>query len=174
MKSKLWIAVAVMLSLALSTGFGCAKKKAAAEAPAPAPVQKTEPAPKPATDDKALKEALAKAVAELAENRVYFDFDKFEIKPEFRPVLEKKAELLKKYSQIKVTIEGHCDERGTEEYNLALGERRAKAVAEYLVMLGVSSARIQTISYGEERPACTEHKEGCWSKNRRAEFVGVY
>lgn len=161
--SKLWLVVAVMLSLALVSGFGCAKKATDASAGA-ATAPKADP----------MKAELEKAVKELAANKIFFDFDKFDIKAEYRSALESKAAILKKYSQIKVVIEGHCDERGTNEYNLALGERRAKAVAEYLVKLGVPAGRLQTVSFGEERPACTDAKEACWSQNRRAEFAGMF
>ncbi|MBI5893854.1 MAG: peptidoglycan-associated lipoprotein Pal [Deltaproteobacteria bacterium] len=90
-----------------------------------------------------------------------------------KPVLEKDAEWLKKNPAVKIKIEGHCDERGSDEYNLALGDRRANSAKKYLANLGIDSNRISTISYGEEKPACKEANESCWSKNRRAEFVIV-
>jgi peptidoglycan-associated lipoprotein len=89
------------------------------------------------------------------------------ITSEDRDILQRQAAWLQKYSQVRVSIEGHCDERGTREFNLALGARRGNAVKEYLVSLGVSSARMDTISYGKERPMCTESNESCWSQNRR-------
>ena len=101
---------------------------------------------------------------------IYFAFDKWDLKPEARAGLEKKAAWLKVNPRYKVTIEGHCDERGTNEYNLALGERRAKAAVKYLNALGVATERMTSISYGEERPADPGHDEGAWAKNRRAEF----
>jgi peptidoglycan-associated lipoprotein len=85
--------------------------------------------------------------------------------------LKKKAEFLKTYSDVYTTIEGHCDERGTPEYNLALGERRAESAKSFLVDLGIEAYRISTVSYGEERPVCTEQTEDCWAKNRRDDFV---
>jgi peptidoglycan-associated lipoprotein len=100
----------------------------------------------------------------------YFDFDKADIRPEMRTVLQRNAEWLRRNPRVKVSIEGHCDERGTEEYNMALGQRRAEAAKNYLVSLGISSNRLSTISYGEERPADTGHSETAWAKNRRAEF----
>ena len=101
---------------------------------------------------------------------IQFDFDKYDIRPGDAKVLDGNATWLKGNDQL-VLIEGHCDERGTNEYNLALGERRAKATMNYLVSQGVQAARITIISYGEERPLCTEHNEACWAKNRRAHFL---
>lgn len=98
---------------------------------------------------------------------VHFDYDKYNITDEDRGVLQRQAQWLSKYPQIRVTVEGHCDERGTREYNLALGARRANAAKEYLVSLGVSSQRVDTISYGKERPICTESTEDCYAQNRR-------
>ena len=101
---------------------------------------------------------------------VFFDFDSYELKPEARDTLSNNAEWLKMNPDIQVQIEGHCDERGTEEYNLALGERRAAAVKDYLVSMGVDEGRLYTISYGEEVPANTGHDAAAWSENRRAQF----
>ena len=101
---------------------------------------------------------------------VYFDYDKSNIRPEFQPALEGVANWLAKYADRQLLIEGHCDERGTDEYNLALGERRALAVRRYLVALGVAAERLHTISYGEEKPVDPGHDESSWAKNRRAEF----
>jgi peptidoglycan-associated lipoprotein len=101
---------------------------------------------------------------------IYFDFDKYDIRPGDAKILDSNATWLKSNDNL-VLIEGHCDERGTNEYNLALGERRAKATMNYLVSQGVQAGRITIISYGEERPMCTEHNEACWAKNRRAHFL---
>jgi peptidoglycan-associated lipoprotein len=98
---------------------------------------------------------------------VHFEYDRYAVRGEDRDLLQRQAAWLQKYPQVRVTVEGHCDERGTREYNLALGARRANAVKEYLVSLGISSARVDTISYGKERPICTESNESCWSQNRR-------
>ena len=98
---------------------------------------------------------------------VYFDFDKFDLSPEARAQLDKQAAWLKQYPNITVTVEGNCDERGTREYNLALGERRATSAKNYLVALGVDPNRIQTISYGKERPAVLGSDEAAWAQNRR-------
>ena len=109
------------------------------------------------------------AVADLTD--VFFDFDKYDIRPSDAKTLDANATWLKSNPNHLVLIEGHCDERGTNEYNLALGERRAKSTMNYLVSQGVQANRITIISYGEERPQCTEHTESCWAKNRRAHFL---
>ena len=101
---------------------------------------------------------------------VFFDFDKYDIRPNDAKILDANAAWLKSNDNL-VLIEGHCDERGTNEYNLALGERRAKATMNYLVAQGVQASRITIISYGKERPTCTEHTESCWAQNRRAHFL---
>jgi len=101
---------------------------------------------------------------------VYFDFDRYNLKPEAKAALENNAEWIKANPDKKIQIEGHCDERGTEEYNLALGEKRATTTKAYLVSLGVNDNDIYTISYGEEKPVDTDHTQEAWAKNRRAEF----
>jgi OOP family OmpA-OmpF porin len=102
---------------------------------------------------------------------VYFDFDKYLIKPEGREAIKRNAEWLQKNADKKVVVEGNCDERGTNEYNMALGQRRADAAAKYLTDLGIGKDRVSTVSYGEEKPICKEANEACWSKNRRGDFV---
>ena len=102
---------------------------------------------------------------------VHFEYDKADIRPEGAKLLEENAKWLKSNARAQILVEGHADERGTNEYNLALGERRAKATRDYLVSLGVEAARISIISYGEERPACKESGENCWLRNRRAHFL---
>ncbi|MDH3519552.1 MAG: peptidoglycan-associated lipoprotein Pal [Myxococcales bacterium] len=134
--------------------------------PAPAPDTGSEwsEAPTPA------KPAPTPPSAKVNLQTVYFDFDRAEIREDARPVLRGNAKTLSSLTG-NVTIEGHCDERGSAEYNLALGERRANAVKRYLVDLGVSSARLRTVSFGEERPAVQGHDESAWRYNRRADFV---
>jgi peptidoglycan-associated lipoprotein len=136
---------------------------AAPSTPAPsatptAPAPTTRPSPKEFSSIAALKD-------------VFFDFDKYDIRPEDAKTLDANAAWLKTNADNLVLIEGHCDERGTNEYNLALGERRAKATMNYLVSQGVQANRITIISYGEERPVCNEKNESCWSKNRRGHFL---
>ena len=101
-------------------------------------------------------------------DRIFFDYDRNSLKPISKRILERQAVWLKKYSSVKITVEGHADERGTREYNLALGERRANSAKDYLVALGISTSRIRVISYGEERPEAVGSNKGAWSQNRRA------
>nr|VFJ66366.1 MAG: peptidoglycan-associated lipoprotein [Candidatus Kentron sp. FW] len=107
----------------------------------------------------------------LSRRVIYFDFDRSEIKPEYREILEAHAGYLANNAGVKVTLGGHCDERGTREYNLALGERRAKAVSRLIGTLGVSGDQLRTVSYGEEQPAEMGHNEFSWQKNRRVELI---
>jgi len=113
--------------------------------------------------------ALFRAVAALQE--IHFDFDKYDIRPDAARILDSSADWIKSNSEALILVEGHCDERGTDEYNLALGDRRAQATKNYLVAQGVAASRLTTISYGKERPVCTERTEACWAKNRRAFFM---
>jgi peptidoglycan-associated lipoprotein len=113
-------------------------------------------------------------VSELFEQNVkdvFFDLDKAELRDDARGVLTKDAEFLRSYPDVHISIEGHCDERGSTEYNLALGQSRAQASKNYLISLGISADRMETVSWGKERPFCTEHTEDCWQQNRRDHFV---
>ncbi len=102
---------------------------------------------------------------------VFFDYDEYDLKPEAQETLRQDAEYLRRFPQVSFILEGHCDERGTAEYNLALGDRRAQSAKNYLVSLGISASRLETISYGEERPFATGHDEASWAQNRRAHFT---
>jgi peptidoglycan-associated lipoprotein len=116
------------------------------------------------------------SMSELFEQNVkdaYFDFNKADIRSDARDALAKTAEFLRSYPQVRVTLEGHCDERGSTEYNIGLGERRAQAAKNYLISLGIGANRMDTVSWGKERPFCTEHTEECWQQNRRAHFVAA-
>lgn len=113
---------------------------------------------------------LARKIEQFQNENIYFDFDKSDLKPEAQAVLKDKAAFLRENPAYYVLIEGHCDNRGTEEYNLALGERRAGSARDFLLALGISSGRIKTISYGELRPADPRNNEAAWAKNRRDEF----
>ncbi len=124
--------------------------------------------------DKAKKEAAAMAAAILKELQIAdinFDFDKYNLKPEAQEILKKGAPAYLKYRDYKLVVEGHCDERGTSEYNLALGDKRATEAAKYLADLGIEKARIKTISYGKEMPLDKGNDEAAWAKNRRDHFV---
>jgi peptidoglycan-associated lipoprotein len=114
------------------------------------------------------------SVSDLFEQNVkdaYFELDKSDLRDEARAALTKDAEFLRSYPQVHVSIEGHCDERGSTEYNLGLGQRRAEAAKNYLISLGIPGDRMETTSWGKERPFCSEHDESCWQQNRRAHFV---
>lgn len=196
--SALYVAPLLALSLFL---VGCPKRPAtmAASAPAPgvtvAPPAPAAPAPAPATPAPPPAAPAPPPVAvapppggtptpappvpprpsEFMANAnlkdIFFDFDKYDIKPEAARILDANAAWLKANPRNLVLIEGHCDERGTAEYNLALGERRAKSTMNYLVGQGVPASTITVISYGKERPVCTEKTEACWAKNRRAHHL---
>src|SRR6266852_52742 len=140
-----------------SGGSADASARVTVNAPPPPPVA----APQPSLDELFLKEV----------RDAYFDYDKADIRPDARESLSKTADFLKNYPQLKVAIEGHCDERGSTEYNLGLGDRRASAVKQYVISLGISADRLSTVSYGKEKPFCTESKESCWQQNRRGHFV---
>lgn len=169
----------VLILVLIIFAVGCAKKyvketeepvrakpEAAVEAPKEVKVEEkiipreVAPTPVPQAQEPALelKDAL-------------FDYDKYDIRPDARAALDSAAAWLNKNKNINVLIEGHCDERGTNEYNLALGEKRATAARDYLIARGVASTKIKTLSYGEEKPICTEQNEACYQKNRRAHFV---
>jgi peptidoglycan-associated lipoprotein len=164
-------------------GAACSKTRAATAPPAPpapaptAPPTTTVAPEKPfeSTKPDATVEALPADVAEINRRHyledVFYEFDKAEIRDDQRGVLTKDADWLRKYPSIRFRIEGHCDERGTAQYNLALGERRANAAKEYLASLGIDASRMETVSYGKERPFDPGHDESAWSKNRRAHFL---
>jgi peptidoglycan-associated lipoprotein len=186
-KWLVWTVVPVLLAL-LS---GCPKKKpntppkdlnvetTTVAPPPPASTEDVRPPQTPTTADKTenplLSEDLQVVNDELRRRGfagdIYFNYDESNLSDEAREKLARNADVLKGQPQFQVTIEGHCDERGTSEYNLALGERRANAVRDYLGSLGVTPARMRTISYGKERPVCTQNEESCWSQNRRAHMV---
>ena len=141
------IAFVMALALVLAVSAGCAKK----------------------IDDNCIF-ACPSPLSTIESQKIFFDFDRFDIRNEYQDTLRAKADVLKRYSQINVMIEGHCDERGTEEYNMALGERRARAAYEYLLKLGVSPNQLQMIRYGKDRPAVAGNDEAAWAQNRRDEF----
>ena len=125
----------------------------------------------PSSTSSTLSESSPEWFAVNVGDRVFFGFDKYDLSGEARRTLELQSAWLKKYPQYKVVVEGHADERGTREYNLALGERRANSVKDYLVALGIDPSRVETISYGKERPVALGHDEESWAKNRRAVSV---
>jgi peptidoglycan-associated lipoprotein len=150
----------------------------AAPPPPPPPQQKPQPAPPPQTpprqpteDEIFAKLSVEQVNAQKPLATVLFDYDKADLTEATRSVLQKNAEWMRKWASTKVQVEGHADSRGTTEYNLALGERRAAAVKDYLVSLGISADRITIVSKGEEEPTCREEVETCWSQNRRGVFL---
>lgn len=179
--------VALTAALAFAVA-GCAKETPPQAAPPPPPpppaAPKTPPppppppAPKPAAAPAPLTEAdifakktLDQLNAERPLTDVFFDYDQWAVRDDSRAPLQANSEWLKKWSSTRITIEGHADARGSSEYNLALGSRRAAAVKEYLLTLGVADNRITVVSKGEEQPFCTDENEGCWRQNRRGHFV---
>jgi len=143
------------------------------EAPPPAPPPPPRAEPAPQVDEYArLKAMSAEEIEKMGLlGDIHFDLDKADIRESERPTLTKNADVLKRYDFLRITVEGHCDERGTVQYNLALGERRAKATLDYLTSLGVPAERLKTVSYGKEVPVCSESNEACWQRNRRAKFT---
>ena len=172
---RLFVLAAIMVMAA----FGCAEKKAVApvqqEVQPPAKAEEKK-APEKITEQQMAKVESTDIASKMDEIRgmfenIHFDYDKYVIRDDAKPVLKSVSDYLLKNSAHKALIEGHCDERGTSEYNLGLGDRRAKSAKDYLVSLGIPSARIETISYGKEKPLCNESTEECWAKNRRDQFV---
>ncbi len=184
MSKKSWMITILILCIALIM-TGCPKKTVVKEEPS----VKKEDTAKAEAERKATEAEKAKGEfdktlvakktpgieGEVFESSllkdVHFDFDKYDIRPADAAVLKENAALLKKYPKVKIQVEGHCDERGTVEYNLALGERRANSTRNYLVSIGLSPERISTISYGKERPLDPAHNEAAWAKNRRAHTI---
>lgn len=173
--TRRWIYTIGIAALAVTLiSTGCSRKTTPETDPRdrtqPPPVTTTEPAEDPNAAAEAERQRFERAMVDLREP-IYFDFDRSELRPEAREVLRGKAEVLRSFPEVRVRIEGHADERGTVEYNLALGERRADAARQFLIDLGLDSDRITTVSYGEERPAVEGQNEAAWSRNRRDEFV---
>ena len=168
--------ILILISLFLFTCLvGCPKKTGLKPAVEPTKTEskaetKDEITPEPLQDEDVMSES-----GDLSEKvdlkRIHFEFDKYRLTDEAKEILAENARVLRNNSKVRITIEGHCDERGTVEYNLALGERRAQAARDYLIELGVPANRIGIISYGKERPMEYEQNESAWSKNRRDEFV---
>lgn len=175
------------LAAALIVLAGCSHKKVAQAPLPPAPqpeVAKAAPPPEPPPKREEPKVVESKPVEPPPEVKVriedllakiqdvYFDYDKHSLRPDAESTLQSNAialrELLKQFPGYKLRIEGNCDERGSDEYNLALGDARAKTAQEFLVRLGLPADQLQTVSYGKEKPACSDHNEDCWQKNRRA------
>ncbi len=151
------------LSAALMVGACTTKQQAASAPPPPPPPMAAAPAPRAPG---ILPGSLQDFKVNVGDT-VHFAYNEYNIQDQDKSTLQKQATWLNKYPSVQIAVEGHADERGTREYNLALGARRANAVKEFLVSLGVSTSRLQTVSYGKERPICTESTEDCWAQNRR-------
>ncbi len=171
----------VISALVFLFAMNCKPKATVTPPPPPAvkeqpKIEKVEEAPavkKPELTEEEIymSKTLEQLNLEAPLKMIHFDFDRYFIRDDAKPVLESNAAWLKKFRTAKILIEGHCDERGTEEYNLALGEKRAKSTMDYLVSLGVSPDRIKIISYGKSQPLDPGHNEIAWQKNRRAQFL---
>lgn len=167
MKNFRMLHFVLMMALVVLLASGCAKKATedtTTEAPSSSSSQTTDPA----LTETAVKETAAATVADLT--RVHFDFDSYVLSGETRAALKQNGMVLKSAPMLKVKIEGHCDERGSDDYNLALGEQRAQATMDYLRSLGVSASQMSTVSMGELEPLDPASNEAAWAKNRRAEF----
>ncbi len=185
MRKNSWIALALVVLLpAMLFTVSCAKKQVETAEETAAPMEQAQP--DTSAEDAAAEQARLEAERLQAEQEeqqrmaaqdaflnedIYFEFDSSALLPMAQDVLAQKAQYMRAMSDMSVTIEGHCDERGTDAYNLALGERRAQSVKDYLVNLGIPASRLDTISYGEERPVDPGHNEEAWAKNRRAHFT---
>ncbi|MCZ4343528.1 peptidoglycan-associated lipoprotein Pal [Sphingomonadaceae bacterium G21617-S1] len=170
--ARLTMKIALVSALALSVA-ACSKKKVE-ELPPPPPTAAPAPtpeAPPPPPQTGPVPGSRADFISQAGSDTVYFGTDAYDVDAEDQATLTRQAQWLAKYPNVSVTIEGHCDERGTREYNLALGERRANAAKNFLVQAGVPASRLSVISYGKERPAATGSDEASWAQNRRAVTV---
>ena len=177
------IGLLMVFVFGLTIFSGCAEKQAVVKDEAVQEQKAATPQATPitVTDDEAAKKAQAAkderarknaaALADLNIQNIYFDYDKSTIRSDAREILKANTEIFTKNANAKIVIEGYCDERGTAEYNMALGERRAQETKQYLENLGINASRIETISYGEEKPLDPGHNEAAWAQNRRAQFL---
>ena len=175
-----WLVRTVLIGIASGFIMSCSTAKPPSEPPQVEQSQKTPVATKrlasaPVSQSSSMEQLQAgKPVGTSPSSPlkdIYFDFDRYDLRSDARETLKANAEWLKQNPAATVQIEGHCDERGTAEYNLALGAKRAQVAKDYLTTLGISAQRLSTISYGQELPVCTEHNEECWQKNRHDRFV---
>lgn len=188
-KSRAWIFGAIMLAMLLALGVSCAKKQVTMETQEMAADESQQSAEDEAArreaeearlreqrarearqrqDASSMSEAARKAAFE--DEEIHFDFDKYVLTPQAMMILDDKAAYLREHPRVRVLVEGHADDRGSNEYNLALGDRRANSAKNYLVKSGVAASRITSISYGEEQPLCMQQSESCWYRNRRGHF----
>ncbi len=169
----------LIAAIALAVLYGCSSQpakeqpKAGVEERQPTPAQPAQPqaAPRPVTPSAIQVNPLKDPNNILSKRSIYYDFDKDDIKPEFRPIIEAHAKYLASHKGAKMLIQGNCDERGSREYNLALGQRRADGVKRMLVLLGATDSQIEAVSLGEEKPRCEEKTEECYAQNRRSDML---
>ena len=159
---------ALFSALTLALLYGCASTPVEPEKPAEPSVQT--PAVPAAPPLAARPVQPAAPQIDLSKRSVFYDYDKYDIKDEFRPVLQAHGKYLAENRGKKMLIQGNCDERGSREYNIALGQRRAEGVKRMLVLMGATEGQVEPVSLGEEKPRCTDHNEGCWSQNRRSDM----
>ena len=177
MRKNLWIVLTVLaLSLTCVFAVSCQKKAVAVKKEPVLSAEEDEQVAPAANESEitlsGIRESESDKMSEVVlQEDIFFEFDKATLTPESREILIKNGEWLRINSDVVITIEGHCDERGTNEYNLALGERRADSVKTFLLDLGIDPSRLKTISFGEERPAALGHNETAWAQNRRAHFL---
>jgi len=171
-----------LLAIPMAFAAGCSSKPApvaASSAPAPAatpaptPVAETRPTPRPTPEPTETLPAVGDINKKGYLKDAFFDFDRYDIRADQRGPVTANAEWLRKWPTVKIRVEGHCDERGTAAYNMALGEKRASAVKEYLESMGIDASRVEIISYGKERPFDTGHDEAAWAQNRRGHLVAT-
>ncbi len=166
----------ILISIVLANLLvACASEKAkepeaVAPAPAPAPMVEEAPAPAPAPAPVVEVDPLNDPASILAKRSVFFPFDVSAVQEEDKPAVLAHAKYLSEHPDRTVRVQGNCDERGSNEYNLALGQRRAESVKKMLILGGASASQITTVSYGEEKPACSDHNESCWKQNRRGDI----
>ena len=158
---------ALLSALALALLYGCASQPVEPEGkpgvtPAPSPVTA-----RPVEQGDPLKDPNNV----LSKRSVFYDYDKSDIKDEYRPILQAHGQYLAEHRGTKMLVQGNCDERGSREYNIALGQRRAEGVKRTLVLMGATDSQVEAVSLGEEKPRCTDHNEGCWSQNRRGDML---
>ena len=169
---------ALFSALALALLYGCATQPADESKSAPGqatPGQKPSPGSavtaRPVQPPEAIGGALKDPGSALSKRSVFYELDKADIKEEYRPVLQAHGKYLAERRGTKMLVQGNCDERGSREYNIALGQRRAEGVKRMLMLMGASESQVESVSLGEEKPRCSDHSEGCWSQNRRSDML---
>jgi peptidoglycan-associated lipoprotein len=165
-------------ALAIALIYGCASTPPAENAPSASPGTpgQTPPAPPPSASARPLQPAaqgdpLKDPNSGLGKRSVFYDLDRYDVKDEYRTLLQAHGKYLAEHRSSKMLVQGNCDERGSREYNIALGQKRAEGVKRMLVLMGATDSQVEPVSLGEEKPRCSEHAEGCWSQNRRSDML---